>query len=581
MAVRQSGGYETMKGGSVVPVLLMTWIAAVVVFTPIVKAQEKKEPPPKEVAVEEKDDTRALAEKKLPKIDLPEFEITGRELIDLPARSKLDESGGYGYLPDPGRLTVLGDKAADSLNALKRKFGASLLRNGGIFSGKINLGYGRFNSPYGEAWVGQRRMEGDFGLHGRYQAHDAYVANSDAAGGEFDAFGGLYLPQRLRVLGGSKVTGQVAYEGEKYRFFGTPNPSLKRTLDNFQVGLVLQSSPNSALSHESSIHFRRLTLRDNDKSREDNLSAAMKVSGDVGGFQLQGDFAYSADFLDQSITWNDPHYLRAAVGFRKIFGSVLDFSASAKYYYYRNSDAALKSKIYPNVALQYYLNRQLTLFAQFDPSVEQNTLLHTVSENRYIGNDVKINHQDVYVNFSGGFQFDVLSRGTGRVYVKYQRVRDFPLYIDPSTVPVPYADWNLRYDGTTRLVSLNGELLLDVSQSDHISGAVTILSTHNTFTADQVPYLAPVTVTGSYAHQFPFGLSTRVTLRFLGERHVGLSDGPRLNSYSLLDASADLALTRNLGIFVRLNNILDEQYSVWYRYQEMPFSVLGGVSVKW
>jgi hypothetical protein len=570
-----------MKGERAVSVILGTCLVAAGVFISITKAQEKKEPPPRDIKVEEKGDTRALTEKRLPKIDLPEFEITGRELIDLPARSKMDESGGYGYLPDPARLTVLGDKAADSLNALKQKFGASLMRNGGIFSGKVNLGYGRFNSPYGEAWVGQRRREGDFGLHGRYQAHDAYVANSDAAGGEFDAFGGLYLPQRLRVLGGSKVTGQVAYEGERYRFFGTPNPSLKRTLENFQVGLVLGSSPNSAISHESSIHLRRLTLRDKDRSREDNLSAAVRASGDVGGFQLKGDFAYSADFLDQSTTWNDPHYLRATAGFRKIFGNVLDFSASAKFYYYRNSDAAFKSKIYPNVALQYYLSRQLTLFAQFDPSVEQNTLLHAVSENRYIGNDVKINQQDIYINLSGGFQFDVLSRGTGRVYVKYQRVRDFPLYIDPSMLPTPYADWGVRYDGTTRLVSLNGELLLDVTQSDHISGTLTILSTHNTFTADQVPYLAPVTVTGGYAHQFPFGLSTRVTLRFVGERHIGLSDGPRLNSYSLLDASADFAVTKNFGIFVHLNNVLDEKYSVWNLYQEMPFSVLGGVSVKW
>jgi hypothetical protein len=570
-----------MKGERAVSVIIGTCLVAAGVFISITKAQEKKEPPPRDIKVEEKGDTRALTEKRLPKIDLPEFEITGRELIDLPARSKMDESGGYGYLPDPARLTVLGDKAADSLNALKQKFGASLMRNGGIFSGKVNLGYGRFNSPYGEAWVGQRRREGDFGLHGRYQAHDAYVANSDAAGGEFDAFGGLYLPQRLRVLGGSKVTGQVAYEGERYRFFGTPNPSLKRTLENFQVGLVLGSSPNSAISHESSIHLRRLTLRDKDRSREDNLSAAVRASGDVGGFQLKGDFAYSADFLDQSTTWNDPHYLRATAGFRKIFGSVLDFSASAKFYYYRNSDAAFKSKIYPNVALQYYLSRQLTLFAQFDPSVEQNTLLHAVSENRYIGNDVKINQQDIYINLSGGFQFDVLSRGTGRVYVKYQRVRDFPLYIDPSMLPTPYADWGVRYDGTTRLVSLNGELLLDVTQSDHISGTLTILSTHNTFTADQVPYLAPVTVTGGYAHQFPFGLSTRVTLRFVGERHIGLSDGPRLNSYSLLDASADFAVTKNFGIFVHLNNVLDEKYSVWNLYQEMPFSVLGGVSVKW
>jgi hypothetical protein len=322
-------------------------------------------------------------------------------------------------------------------------------------------------------------------------------------------------------------------------------------------------------------------------SREDNISAAVKASGDVAGFRLHGDFVYDADFLDQSVSGSDPHYLRASAGFGKIFGRVLDLSASASFYYYRNSDAGFDSRFYPIVALRYYLNRQLTVFAQFDPSVQQNTLLRAVSENRYIGNDVRINHQDVFINLSGGVQFDVLSRGTGRVYVKYQRIRDFPQYVDPSILfysmafPIPYADWDIQYDGTTRLLSLNGEVLVDLSQSDRLSGTLTILSTHNTFTADQVPYLAPVVVTGSYVHQFPFGLSTQVTLRFVGERRMGFSGGPRLNSYSLLDASADLAVTKNFAVFVRLNNIFDEQYSIWNLYREMPFFLLGGVSVKW
>jgi outer membrane cobalamin receptor len=193
----------------------------------------------------------------------------------------------------------------------------------------------------------------------------------------------------------------------------------------------------------------------------------------------------------------------------------------------------------------------------------------------------------VYVDVAGGVQFDILSRGTGRVYFKYQRIRDFPLYVDPSTLnyimifPAPYADWAVRYDGTTRIAALNAEVLVDLTQMDHVSGTMIILSTHNSYTGDQVPYLAPVTITGSYTHQFPFGLSTQLGVRFVGERQIALSGGPRLNSYSLLDASAEFSFTKDLGIFLRLNNILDQRYSIWNCYQELPFSVLGGITVKW
>jgi outer membrane cobalamin receptor len=90
-----------------------------------------------------------------------------------------------------------------------------------------------------------------------------------------------------------------------------------------------------------------------------------------------------------------------------------------------------------------------------------------------------------------------------------------------------------------------------------------------------------VTIAGSYAHQFPFGLSTQVGVRFVGERQIALSDGPILNSYSLIDASVEYSFIKEFSIFVHLNNILNEHYAVWNGYQEIPFSVLGGLTVKW
>ncbi len=96
-----------------------------------------------------------------------------------------------------------------------------------------------------------------------------------------------------------------------------------------------------------------------------------------------------------------------------------------------------------------------------------------------------------------------------------------------------------------------------------------------------MPYFAPVIITGSYTHQFPFGLSTQVGVRFVGERQIALSGGPSLNSYSLVDASVEYSFIKEFSIFLHLNNIFDQHYSIWNGYEEIPFSLLGGLSVKW
>ncbi len=315
--------------------LLSVLLAGGCVLPAKVVAQEKKEPPSRPVQVETNDSTRTLAEKKLPKIDLPEFDITGRERVDLPSSSKLEQGAGQGLYLDPSRLTNVGDKEREELVRLSQKSGANLFRDSRSFDGKLNLGYGRFNLKYGEGWYGRRFAEGDFNLHGSYQAHDAYVEHADATVGSFDVSAGLYLPQRLMLLGGSKVSGQFAYEGEKYQFFGGPTPSLERTLNNVQVGLSLQSRAAAPVKYESWVHFRRLIVRDKDQSREDDLSLGLRANGDAGGWQLRGEFSFDGDFLDQSIVRKDPNYLKAAGGFRKLFGN-FDLSGEIDYYLYQN-----------------------------------------------------------------------------------------------------------------------------------------------------------------------------------------------------------------------------------------------------
>ncbi len=548
-------------------------------------AQEKKEPPSRPVQIDKKEDNRDPREAKLPKIELPEFVITGREIIDLPMTRKLTPGDSLSSLVDASRLSGLGEKGGSEQPSGKST--AGLLESPESYDGKLNLGYGRFNSRYGEGWFGKKYTEGDFSLHGRYLAHRAYVPHANASEGGVDAAGGIYLPRNSAVFAGTRLFGTAAYDGKKYRFFGTPTPSDERLVSIYGVGAGLSSPAGAGVSYEASMKIRRLTIEDRDKSQEDELTFSVLAAHQFPEFYLKGDMLYGGSFLTQSISGKDPQYYRGSVGVRKLFFEKFDVSAGVGLFLYRNFDSGSKSKFYPSLSLQYYVRQGLTLFAQVDPSVERNSLGRAVAENRYIGNDVRIHHQDIFVNLSGGLQFETSKRGSGRVYFKYQRVRDFPAYVDPSTlayiqiVPVPYRDWDLSYSGITRFLSFNGELFVHVTDADRLSGAISLLSSENSSTKKQVPYLPSVQITSDYSHQFPFGLTTRISGRFVGRRSIDLSELEHLNSFFLLGASAEYRIAKNFGVFFQLNNIFDEHYSLWSRYQEIPFSAMGGITARW
>jgi len=554
------------------------------ISSPAVLAQEKKEPPQRRVEVGRGADTSVAREAKLPKIDLPEFEITGREIIQLPPAGKSDQSDVGALELDPSKLATPGEKKEGVSRAKNTAaFGESLLS----YDGKLNLGYGRFKSPSGELWFGKKYDEGDFGVHGRYYSHDAFVPHANASSGLLDATGGLYLPRRLRLLGGSKFYGNANYAAAKYRFYGTPTPSLERTSSSFQIGAGLKGRPDAPLVFGSSVSLRRLTLEDKDRSREDELSIAALASGELGGFQTKGDFLYAVDYLEQTVPSRDPYFLRASAGFRRLFFSKLDLSVGASVYSYRNSAGRRSSKFYPALNVQYFLKPEVTLFAQFEPVVERNSLSALLSSNPYVGNDVSIAHRDAFVNMMGGLQFELLNRGSARVYMKYQRVRDFPIYVDPSTlvyitaVPIPYRDWVVLYDGTTKFFSLSGEIQLNLTSADRLTGTVTILGSKNSATDHRVPYFAPVMISSQYSHRFPFGLATHLSGQFLSQRPIDLHDSQQLSSFFLLSARGEYQVLRNISLSLHLNNIFNEHYSTWNLYQELPFTIRGEVSVRW
>ncbi len=82
---------------------------------------------------------------------------------------------------------------------------------------------------------------------------------------------------------------------------------------------------------------------------------------------------------------------------------------------------------------------------------------------------------------------------------------------------------------------------------------------------------------GSISYDWPMGLSTGVALRWSGHSFDNASNSQWLDDYTLVDLRAEYALSDQVRLFARVENLFDEGYMTAYRYGSLGRSVYAGV----
>jgi len=82
---------------------------------------------------------------------------------------------------------------------------------------------------------------------------------------------------------------------------------------------------------------------------------------------------------------------------------------------------------------------------------------------------------------------------------------------------------------------------------------------------------------GSISYAWPLGLTTGVALRWSGHSFDNASNSQRLDDYTLVDLRAEYALSDQVRLFARVENLFDEGYMTAYRYGALGRSIYAGV----
>jgi len=85
------------------------------------------------------------------------------------------------------------------------------------------------------------------------------------------------------------------------------------------------------------------------------------------------------------------------------------------------------------------------------------------------------------------------------------------------------------------------------------------------------------TANASVSYGFGFGLELGAALRWSGKSYDNASNATRLDDYTLVDLRAEFALSDEVKLFARAENVFDEQYMTAFRYGSIGRSIYAGI----
>jgi hypothetical protein len=270
------------------------------------------------------------------------------------------------------------------------------------------------------------------------------------------------------------------------------------------------------------------------------------------------------------------------VAYERLFNYSTKLTADASVYYGTDS---FSDNIYfgPRVTVEHPVLDILTisLEAGAEPYLKTAEQLH--SANRFLAVDNQLSHSyKMYGSAEAVLEFDNI--GSVNFGVQYQNISNYPIFVrrdagrtDISGNPL-YDFYGTNYTDAYKVRAYLGATHQIVPEKFWLDAKV-YLQSPKIQGGGQLPYEEKIGVNSS-VHYRPFDqISVEAWADYVGPRKTFRTD-LKMGGFLLMGAKVDAQITDRFGAYVKLVNLLNENYEVWRGYTERPFQVFGGITVK-
>ncbi|MGZ3872670.1 MAG: hypothetical protein ACXVJD_07115 [Mucilaginibacter sp.] len=482
------------------------------------------------------------------------------------------------YIPVDKRLEL--NTSIKPLDAMKRPAEQDSVPTNNF----IKAGLGSLKTSYGEAYFANGRDAAlQVGGYLKHFAQNGTLYKQNSAKEEVGVFG-------KSVGTENSVSGRINYNYNSNYFYG---------FDRLNPPAILQVDKQ----HFSTIGAEG-ELAKNYKDVENDLTYALKLKGYIfsNAYQARESNLVLSGFLNQTI---NQFYAGLA-------GS-LDLSTQKdSLYNYNNSlvrlnpyikfqgdnykiDAGVnivdqfgfKSAFYIFPAARAELQvvpKYVRLFVEAKGDVNKSSLHDFAMANPFIGENIAIKNSVDQLDIAAGIK-GTIAPGFGFKATFFRNsVKDMPLFVNDFDFSRGYNRFKVIYDnGKSRVNGFTGELDYKASEDVNIFGRVEFKDYQ--MAVEQPWNLPKFKLTAGTAFQINNKFSVSGTLLIRGSMmdpypvatSATTTVPSSISSFADLSGNVDYKATKNLSVFVHVNNILNAASQTWLYYPDYGFNIFGGV----
>jgi hypothetical protein len=275
--------------------------------------------------------------------------------------------------------------------------------------------------------------------------------------------------------------------------------------------------------------------------------------------------------------------LQGGVAYNRLFNYKTHIDIAAKIFY--TSDVN-KSAVYPGGRFKFdhwFANHlKVTGIIRAKPYV--NTVEELHNENRFLGYNNLLIHTYA-VSVTGKAQIKYYRGSKLHFGARYSNYQNFAYFI-PRVIsnnsqnggnPVLDA-YQVKYRNATNFRLFAGLTQQLVPRRFWLNGKIYIQHPELN-NGDKIPFEENWGLKASANIRPVDRFSLQGWANYTGRRHTGFGD-KKVGGFLLVGGRLDVNITKNIGVYGKLVNILNQHYQYWLGYQERPFQAYAGITIK-
>ncbi len=471
-------------------------------------------------------------------------------------------------------------------------------------SNYVKVGVGNLGTLMGEAYIAVEDYENlRFGGFAKHINQKGNLENQKYNRQEIGVFG-------RRTMDKFTVDGTLGYNGYGTNFYGIPvdvnnislNPAreAQRFNDIYFTGEVLSNfDPNKEEALTYSAKLDAYTFRDKFESSENSVAISGYLNKRVKTFNVGVNAAVDVNNIgtlnasnnalkiNNSIASVQPYISLKGTNYTLSVGAniVSEFGDSSRF------------NLFPTAEIDFSLvPSYLHLFGGLTGGVKQASYKSFANQNAYLGPQQSFQNMIERLHVYGGIKGNAGATFGYKAKVTYKSLENMPMFVNDANTPFQF---QMIYDGNedeqVKYVGIEGEINVRLSELVNLGGRLNIdgytmatqneawftpkvrLAANARFNISEKLYIdAEALFHGlSYAKEYQYDISQTPTLPAIQPDSYQKVTIPEFFD---LSAGAEYKAMSNLGIFIKANNILNQEYQRYLYYPKLGFNVIGGVN---